>query len=435
MITFKDDIAYFMVKALIVVVGTLGMMSSCMKVKYKPKKILITLALYLLWVAAFTLVSMRFFGIVITLRLTVLTISIPAIFILYFISTFSPWQAIFNYTMQLSVSVVLAITQTLAVSILNTGKVADLLIRLFSYFLIIFAEFKFLRKKFERLDYLPDKNWRSLTFVPIGFTMLVFLLGTYPGHYGDSPANIIYIYALTAVMVLIYVIMFHNLTSQYELQLSEYKNGILTAQSESFQKQLEAINTTEEQVRIMRHDMRYNLIIVSDMLAAGETEKASEYLGDITKRLDDSKKKSYCSNSMANAILTYYIDRAENRGIDTEVRFAMPENVEINILDFTAALANALENAVNACSKVSDGKGWLHIRTTEAKQYIVEIANNYTGKVEFGDNGLPKSNERGHGIGSRSISAFAEKNNAILDYDISDEWFKLRIVLPVTNNG
>ena len=435
MTTFENDISYFMVKALIVVVGTLGMMSSCMKVRYRLKKILLALAIYLLWVTAFTLLSMKFFGIVVTLRLAVLTISIPAMFILYFISTFSPWQAIFNYTVQLSVSVILAISQTIAVTVLGAGKAIDLLIRLVSYALLIFAEFRFLRRKFALLDYLPDKNWRSLTFVPIGFTALIFLLGTYPGHYGESLHNIIYIYALTAVMVLTYVIVFHNLVSQYDLQLSEFKNSILTAQSESFQKQLEAINSTEEQVRIMRHDMRYNIIVVSDILAAGDSEKALEYLSDIEKRLENVKKKNFCSNSAANAILTYYADRAESRGISTEVRFAMPENVDINMMDFTAALANALENAVNACSKLPEGKGHIVIRTTEARQYIVEIANNYAGKVEFGEDGLPISRESGHGIGTRSISAFAEKNRAILDYDIADDWFKLRIVLPIADGS
>lgn len=430
MTTFENDLTYFMVKALVVVVGTLGMMSSCMKVKYPLKKILVVLAVYLLWVCVFTFTSMKFFGIVITLRLCVLTISVPAILILYFISTYSPWQAVFNYTMQLSVSLILAMSQTIAATVLGGEKITDLLIRILSYALCIFAEYKFLRNRFSRLDYLPDKSWRTLTFVPIGFTVLFFLIATYPGHFSESVANTIYIYAVTAVMLLVYVIIFHSLVSQYNLQLSEYTNSILTAQSESFQKQLEAINSTEEQIKIMRHNMRYHVIVVSDMLTAGDYSDALEYLDSIEKRLDNAGKTVYCSNSTANAILAYYIERAESKGIRTEIQFAMPENIKIDIIDFTATLANALENAVNACAKVPERKGRLRIRTTESKQYIIEIANNYTGTVSFDENGLPTSRESGHGIGTRSISAFSQKNNAILDYDVTDEWFKLRIVLP-----
>ena len=394
------------------------------------KKVIIAFTGYILWTGIFTFASMKLFGIVVTLRLSIPMISVPAMVILYFLSNYSPWQAVFNYTVQLSVSVILAMSQTIAASIMGGGKIMDLIVRIASYSLCIFVELKFLRKKFALLDYIPDKNWRALTFVPIGFTVLFFLIGTYPVHFTKSVSNIIYIYAITAVMLLTYVIIFLSLVSQYNLQLSEYTNSILTSQSESFQKQLEAINSTEEQVRIIRHNLRYNLIVLSDMLAAGDTNGALEYIGSLGQKLDDSKKEVYCSNSTANAILAYYIERAESKGIRTEVQFAMPENISVDIMDFTAAVANALENAVNACAKVSDSQKKLRIRTTESKQYIVEISNNYKGEVAFDDDGLPTSRESGHGIGTRSISAFARKNNAVLDYDVTDEWFKLRIVLP-----
>ena len=430
MTTFENDITYYMVKSLVVIIGTLLMMSSCMKIKYPVKKVIIAFTVYVLWTGIFTFASMKLFGIVVTLRLCIPMISVPAMVILYFLSNYSPWQAVFSYTMQLSVSVILAMSQTIAVSVIGGGKVMDLIIRIVSYSLCIFVELKFLRKKFALLDYVPDKNWRALTFVPIGFTVLFFLIGTYPVHFTKSVSNTIYIYAVTAVMLLTYVIIFLSLVSQYNLQLSEYTNSILTSQSESFQKQLEAINSTEEQIRIMRHNLRYNLIVLSDMLTAGDTNGALEYLSSFGQKLDDVKKETYCSNSTANAILAYYIERAESKGIRTEVQFAMPENISIDIMDFTAAVANALENAVNACAKVSENQKRLRIRTTESKQYIVEIANNYTGEVSFDEEGLPTSKEKGHGIGTRSISAFAQKNNAVLDYDVTDEWFKLRIVLP-----
>lgn len=429
--TFENDIGYYVVKALVIVIGTLGMMASSMKIKYSLNKILVIFAVYLLWVSIFVFSALKFFGLVVMLRLCIPMISAPAVFILYFMSTYSPWQAIFSYTMQISVSLIIALSQTIAVTVLHGGRLMDLVIRTVSYSLCIFAEFKFLRKKFALLNYLPDKSWRTLTFVPIGFTILFFLIATYPVHFTKSIAAIIYIYAITAVMLLVYVIIFHSLISQYNLQLSEYTNSILTSQSESFQKQLEAINSTEEQIKIIRHNMRYNVIVVSDMLAAGNNSGALEYLRSIGAKLDDAKKTFYCSNSTANAILSYYIDRAESKGIKTEVQFAMPENLSVDIIDFTAAVANALENAVNACAKVApEEQRSLRIRTTESKQYIVEIANNYTGEVSFDEEGLPVSKESGHGIGTRSISAFAQKNNAVLDYDVTDKWFKLRIVLP-----
>lgn len=166
------------------------------------------------------------------------------------------------------------------------------------------------------------------------------------------------------------------------------------------------------------------------MLTAGDIPGALKYFGSVGQKLDDTKKVSYCSDSTANAILAYYIERAKSRGVATDVRFSMPENIDIDVIDFTAAIANALDNAVNACAKVAGKQKKLRIRTIENKQYILEIANSYEGTVTFDEDGLPVSKESGHGIGTRSISAFAQKNNAVLDYDITEEWFKLRIVFP-----
>ena len=98
MTTFENDITYYMVKSLVVIVGTLLMMSSCMKIKYTIKKVIVAVTGYILWTGIFTFASMKLFGIVVTLRLSIPMISVPAMVILYFLSNYSPWQAVFNYT-------------------------------------------------------------------------------------------------------------------------------------------------------------------------------------------------------------------------------------------------------------------------------------------------------------------------------------------------
>ncbi len=112
------------------------------------------------------------------------------------------------------------------------------------------------------------------------------------------------------------------------------------------------------------------------------------------------------------------------------MKFAMPETLSVDIMDFTAVMANALDNAVSACSKVTEKEKRLRVRTAETNQYIIEIANSYSGNVVFDEEGLPVSPKNGHGIRTRSISEFAKKNNAVLDYDVTEDWFKLRIVFP-----
>lgn len=92
-------------------------------------------------------------------------------------------------------------------------------------------------------------------------------------------------------------------------------------------------------------------------------------------------------------------------------------------------LSNALDNAVNACMKIeNEHKRMLCIKTRNLNQYMIEIANTFNGVVEFDDDGLPKSLDRDHGIGTRSIAVFAKRNDALLNYSVDRSWFGLRIV-------
>lgn len=101
-------------------------------------------------------------------------------------------------------------------------------------------------------------------------------------------------------------------------------------------------------------------------------------------------------------------------------------------IDFSIMLANSFENAVNGCIKLSDPKQ-REIRVTclEENQMLYEIANTCLEEaIVFDENHFPLSQNPGHGIGTRSIIAFAQKNNAALDYQIEDGFFRLRILPP-----
>lgn len=427
--TFGDDTVYFLIKTLVVVLGTLGMMGSCTKIKYSYKKCAAVLVLYMGWVAAVSLLILHFFGFLTLLRLCFFLISIPAMLILYFISEYSPWQAVFHYAMQLSIAVVLAGAQTYTLTRLGGGRLMDFCIRLVSYALCIGIEWNFVRKNFVKINYLPDRNWRLLSFVPLGFTALLFIIALYPIHYMQSASSRLYIFAITVIMLLVYVIIFHTLISQHNLQSAEHTNSILVSALRSVERQFDTINETDEQLKIYRHDMRFYLASISEMLNAGDTDKALEFIGGVDRKLAESKYKVYCDDKMINAALSYYIDKAEENGIITEISFAPPDGVVIDTVDFTAMLSNALDNAINACMKVEDeNERRLCIKTRSVNQYMIEIANTFNGTVEFDDNGLPKTTDAGHGIGTRSIAVFAERNGALLDYSADGGWFRLRIV-------
>lgn len=93
-------------------------------------------------------------------------------------------------------------------------------------------------------------------------------------------------------------------------------------------------------------------------------------------------------------------------------------------------LANAIENAIHACEKLPEDKDrFIRVKKVSSLQLALEIVNSYTGKVAFDENGLPISTETGHGLGTRSISAFVEKHDGMIEYNADDTLFRLRMLV------
>lgn len=64
-----------------------------------------------------------------------------------------------------------------------------------------------------------------------------------------------------------------------------------------------------------------------------------------------------------------------------------------------------------------------------APRLMLEFSNPCLKDVKFGPDGLPLMREAGHGIGTRSIAAFAEKHHAVCSFRMENGWFKLQLAL------
>ena len=60
---------------------------------------------------------------------------------------------------------------------------------------------------------------------------------------------------------------------------------------------------------------------------------------------------------------------------------------------------------------------------------MLEISNPCAGKIIFDSSGLPVSLREGHGLGVQSIASFCEKHDAVCQFDLTDGWFRLRLVM------
>ena len=92
-------------------------------------------------------------------------------------------------------------------------------------------------------------------------------------------------------------------------------------------------------------------------------------------------------------------------------------------------LANALENAIHANLELPREQRNIRCKMVGTPSIMLEVSNPCTGAVLFDGEGLPVAQRKGHGLGVQSICAFCRKNGATCQFDLTDGWFRFRLVL------
>ncbi|MEZ3502625.1 MAG: ATP-binding protein [Lachnospiraceae bacterium] len=427
--SFTNDLCFIVLRTLLITTGTLGMMMSTTVFKYSKKRTLSIFSIYLLWVAASSWIIVRFWGFQMLLSLFLLTISAPAVYLTYRMAKSSPSQAVFNHMTQIAFSLVLTVPMGLLKGLWEEQWGFDLLFRALLYAAVITLEWHFLRPTFLLLTEIIQNGWLILSLIPVAFTVLLTFVGVYPYYYLIDLKNLWYILAITLVMLIVYGAVFQSVIQQYRIRILGHNLELLRLQVSAFSMQSELIRESEEQLRIERHDLRHRFQTLTELIKQGKTNEALAYIGSSKARLNEHKAIQWCQNPILNAVFLSYFRQAEQMHIQVSTNLAIPDKLPVDAAELSTVFANALENAIHACSRLPQEERRIICRCISRPQLMFEISNPYAGKVIFDCHGLPVAAENGHGIGVRATAAFCKKHGALCTYKAENGWFAIQIVL------
>lgn len=203
-------------------------------------------------------------------------------------------------------------------------------------------------------------------------------------------------------------------------------NKLLHLQMEAINHQAETLREKDEKIRILRHDMRHNVQILSSLIASGDLTSASLILAEVNDNLENTKAITFCKNPIINSSLLVYITRAQEENIEIISEIDIPEIIPWNSNDMAILFANVLENAINASKFEKKGEKEIRISTRFAdRKLVITVENRFHGDVLFNDLGIPISLEADHGIGMNSISTIVSKYHGHMVCTHSAGWFNI----------
>lgn len=172
---------------------------------------------------------------------------------------------------------------------------------------------------------------------------------------------------------------------------------------------------------------------IDDYVVTNECEIIGQFI-TVTKlfsvyKMEPKGIQKYCENTTVNAVIGHYLSWADKEGIQTSVSVNIPDSLSVDDMELAITISNLLENAVFACLKLPEKDRYLKMTAKYKNQLLLEIENSCEGMVPLDEDGHPFSDEKNHGIGTRSVLAFINKTNSEIYYIAEEKRFRVRMIL------
>lgn len=231
------------------------------------------------------------------------------------------------------------------------------------------------------------------------------------------------------LVLIIFLLVFNCISSLY----FENQSSLLEKQVETQVNYYKKIDKLNDDVRQFRHDYRNHLLCIQGMLKAQEYDEAIAYAEKLTEHTAASSPKYFTGNSIADSILNDKSEYAQNIGAEIKCDGIIHE--DIPTIDICIILANALDNALEACEKITDSSP--KIISVKCDYFkciqLICITNPVSENVVIHNNNIEtsKSDKTNHGIGLYNIRKTVAKYNGEFDITCDNNVFTLDIALKV----
>lgn len=330
-----------------------------------------------------------------------------------------------------------AITGRLPYSATTLHTVTTLIIAAVTFPLMLILFKKLLRPALDSTESLAF--WRIFWGIPVCNTLL-YTLTIFP-TFADNlsePGSDIYLSPILWIILTfsIYVIVLRMIVETIQNARLETALHISETQLAAQQKQTEMLQQRIEETARMRHDFRHTLIALQAYLLKKDYDGMEEFISSYISSLNDLRPTIYCDDPIANAIVSYYAERARDSDISFTTSIHLAQNLPFSDTDACIILGNLLENALEACQRQSDGARYIHLKLHDIHEsaLIIMVENSYNGTVLKKNNAFLSTKAKGRkGIGIASVLDIVSKYNGIPRFEYDKDTFKVSILLNYQN--
>lgn len=193
-------------------------------------------------------------------------------------------------------------------------------------------------------------------------------------------------------------------------------------------KEMTAVRQVQQEIRLIRHDMRMLLSSLAVSIENGELENAQKLIAAHVDHIDGTRLQRFCSNDSVNYVLSDYSAKCAALQIPF-ICVVELEELSVDDVSFASILSNGLDNALNAQKLLPSEKRYVKLMIKNSGGKLLVSLKNPVEKIPVFADGLPVAERRGHGYGTQSIRYLTERLGGNCQFSVQDHVFILRVVL------
>lgn len=280
---------------------------------------------------------------------------------------------------------------------------------------------------------LPLKHlgsvWGYVIFVLVTSIVSIFLVLDYMHLIlGNTTKQFVTLLAVSLIIVM-NIMLFYIIDKINEH--FETKHNLDTAKEliESQKATYKTLYENQQEIRKVRHDLKNSMVGILYELENKKTEDAISRVKGILKLLEE-QRFSFSGNSIIDTLMNFKKKEAATYNIQWEESIHLSESLNIDPIDFSVLLGNALDNAIEATAKQTTHPKTIFVSIAYKQENLLMVIKNPVDcLIDTTNLESTKQNKNHHGFGILQMKQLAQKYNGEVFLECTNEQFKTSILI------
>ena len=208
------------------------------------------------------------------------------------------------------------------------------------------------------------------------------------------------------------------------LSQQETEKALLDNQLREQKIYLAEAQKRDEQLSSFQHDIDNHLSVLSGLLKERKYSDAEQYFQKLQTASMALCRNIRTGNAVLDILLREKTGYAEQNQISVSCHASLPPNLPVDDMDLCIIVSNALDNAIQACAKITDCQPKIDITIKVRHQFLlIEISNT-----------APPMASTALGTGLKNVARAVEKYQGTMEIGTDAGRFRISVLLCLATN-